>query len=115
MLAKPEGEPIEEFGMSRERAHPAKIVRRIDKPAAKMVLPDAIHNRAAHEHVFGIRDPSRERSAALAFVVRVGAVEIRPRTRNEGQPGRRGEFEWAFYVAARQQMHGADAVCGDEA
>ena len=41
-IAKVGGEPVEQFGMSRLRAHVAEVVRGIDKARAEMIVPDTI-------------------------------------------------------------------------
>ena len=45
------GQPIEQRRMRRQRAHAAKIVRRVDQSAAEMILPHPIDDRTPSERI----------------------------------------------------------------
>src|SRR5688572_19018025 len=63
VLQKPEREPVEQLGMTRQRAHPAKVIGRLDQSSTEMVVPHAIHNRTARQQVVRTRNPLRKRNA----------------------------------------------------
>src|SRR4051812_11777241 len=65
---KPAGQPVEEFGMGRLRAHVTEVVWGFNDAAAEMVMPNAIYDGATGEKVGGIGEPFRERGAAGPFV-----------------------------------------------
>ena len=52
--------------MRRQRSHPTEIVGRIDEPAAKMILPDSIDDRASSERILRIDDPLGQGRTRLA-------------------------------------------------
>ena len=54
-------------------AEPAKIIGRIDQPAAKVMLPDAIRNRAPSEHIAIIAHPLRKCRASRGLHRRLRA------------------------------------------
>ena len=64
VIDEPHGQPVEQFGMRRPRAHLAKIVRRGHQPAAKMLLPDAVDDHPGGERIRGRSDPLRQRQPA---------------------------------------------------
>ncbi len=54
-------------GMRRLPPHAPEVIRRIDEPAAEVILPDAIDDHAPRERVALIGDPLRQRRAARAL------------------------------------------------
>ena len=61
------GEPVEQFGLIRQGAGLAKVIRRQHKSGAEMMLPETIHNHPRKQKsgtVIDIRDPVRQRATA---------------------------------------------------
>ena len=57
-MHEPIGQPIEQIGMRRPRTHVAEVAGRSHQPFAEMMLPDAIHDHASGERIFGAGDPA---------------------------------------------------------
>src|SRR6266568_7373375 len=66
VVEKPVGEPVQEFRMRGRRTHVAEVVWRIDDSPAKVILPDAIHDGTAGQHVPRIRNPFGQCGAPAA-------------------------------------------------
>ena len=57
IVAKPDGEPIQQFRMRGLGAHAAEVARSIDQTDAEVILPYAIHDGSPRKHIVGIGDP----------------------------------------------------------
>ena len=71
ILEEPRGQPVEQLGMAGGRSHAAEVVRRIHDPAAKMVVPEPVHDRAVRERVARVAQPFRQRGTAGTLVSRI--------------------------------------------
>jgi hypothetical protein len=60
---KVQGEPIEQLGMARRRAHDPEIIRRRDDASAEDLLPETIHGDARGERIRRIDEPLGEPEA----------------------------------------------------
>src|SRR6187200_3298631 len=94
LVAEPDCQPVEQFGMRGLRAHASEVTRRIHETYAEVILPDTIHNRSPSQDVGPIGDPVRESGASRAFVFR-GNREAR------GQPGDTRERSGSRQLAGR--------------
>ncbi len=57
VLGEPIREPVEQLGMGWQRAHVTEVVRCLHNSAAEVIMPDAVHQRAARVQVARIGDP----------------------------------------------------------
>ena len=58
---------VQQLGMARWVATDAKVTWSIHQTLAEMMMPEAIHNDAGGEWVFGMGDPVRQSEATLRF------------------------------------------------
>jgi hypothetical protein len=103
-VAEPDGEPVEEFGVGRERTHAAEVVRGIDEAGAEVVVPDAIDDGAPGEDVGVGGDPGGEGGAAGAlFAAGIGKGGAEAGHAAKGTPGDR-RFAGGAEVAAVEDV-----------
>src|SRR6056297_1684049 len=76
VIAKLRRQPIEQFGVRRQLSHSAKVVRRVDKPAAEVIAPNSVNNRAPSERMIPPGQPLRKRRATIPL--RMIALQIKP-------------------------------------
>ena len=67
VVAEIAGQPIEQFRVARRGAVPAKVVGRLDKTAAEVVLPDAVDHAAPDQRVIRVREPTGQGRPPLPF------------------------------------------------
>ena len=60
------GQPVQQLGMSRQRAHAAEVARRADYSFAEVLLPDAIDHHARGQGMLGRADPLCQLQPAAA-------------------------------------------------
>ena len=65
------GQPVQQLGVGRAVALLAEVVGRADDPPSEMGLPDAVHNDAGRQRVFGPRDPCRQCRTATGGITTV--------------------------------------------
>src|SRR5262245_7469733 len=63
------GQPVEQFGVRRQRPHPTEVVGRIDNAAAEVILPDAVGDAPPGERIGWIAEPFGEGSPASAIII----------------------------------------------
>ncbi len=78
VVHEPAGEPIQQFGMRRQFALAAKIIRRRDKAAAEVHFPNTVHHHAGGERIIAVNQPLRQAEA------------VARRAGREGREARRG-------------------------
>src|ERR1051326_9503663 len=86
-----------------ERAHVAEVIRGFDEAASEMIMPDAVHNGAACEHVLGIGDPFRQGGAPRSFLGRIEASKGRVGAGHAGDSGRGNQLAGPFHVARSEE------------
>ena len=60
-------QPVEQLRMRRAAAAKAKVARRADQAAAKMVIPNAVHHHAASQRMRRIAQPFGQRQPPLGL------------------------------------------------
>ena len=84
-------QPVEQFGMRRQFALDAEILRRPDEAAAEQLRPPAIHRHARGQRIVARDQPAREieARARLASLARAGSPACPAARRRRGRCKRR--------------------------
>ena len=95
-------QPVEQFGMRGLPTLEPEVARRIDDPAAKVVMPDAVNHNPRGQWVYRAGDPAGQLQPPLGarFRGQLGRQDF-----NCGNCSRRYQLAARAHVAALQHVH----------
>ena len=98
------GQPVEQFAVRRTPAIEPQVVRRLDDPGAKMIMPHAIDHHAGKQRILFGCDPVRQCLASV-FVRSVGRqAKVGIDAGKRLHSARRNHFARGLWIAAIQPM-----------
>ena len=102
LVAKRDGQPVEQFRMRGRGAHVSEVVGGIHESGAEVILPDAIDDGAPRQHVVAGGDPVGQGGAARAFGFAILQREARRQPGHAGKRSGTDRLAGTFHAAALQ-------------